>query len=181
MRTYSFATLVTAKANRPIATHLPFTIVEKEGKLTLSSHLARANVQWKKMEQLEALVIFTEPHAYISPGLYDKKESVPTWNYISVHAYGKVRIVHDQKEVFDLLESMIDTFEADYRNQWNELSSTYKTNMAKGIVAFQVDVTELQAAEKLSQNKTDEERQRIKENLSKSPNSMDQLLSGYIK
>ena len=89
MQRFSFATIITAKNNYPIATHLPFLVQKKEDKIILQSHFALANSQWKEIEKDEILVIFSEPHAYISASNYDTKENVPTWNYISVHAYGK--------------------------------------------------------------------------------------------
>lgn len=181
IKTFNFGTIVSTVASRPVATHLPFVVAQAGKNIVLSSHFARANTQWQDIEGKEVLVIFAEPHAYISPRFYDKKESVPTWNYVSVHAYGKVKIIADQEEVFAVLESMIDTFEADYKHQWSELSPDYKINMAKGILAFEVHVSEIQAVEKLSQNKSDAERQRIKDALSASNIGTEQLVGKYMK
>ena len=96
MRRYNFATLVTAKNEMPFATHLPFIIEETGENLILSSHLARANPQWKDFDGAEVLVVFAEPHAYISPMWYAEKLSVPTWNYVAVHAYGKVKMFGEE-------------------------------------------------------------------------------------
>src|ERR1051325_6086478 len=89
MKRYSFATMVTIKDQLPIATQLPFVINDNAGRIVLSSHFALANEQAKYIESNTSLIIFSEPHSYISPAHYDKQESVPTWDYIAVHAYGK--------------------------------------------------------------------------------------------
>src|SRR5438874_10483822 len=77
IKQYSFATIVTVKDNFPTATHLPFTIREVDGKLILTAHFARANDQWKQIAESPVLVIFSEPHAYISPRHYEKELNVP--------------------------------------------------------------------------------------------------------
>lgn len=181
MRQYNFATLVTAKDNFPRGTHLPFVINERDGKLILTSHYAKANEQWKEVTENQCLVIFNEPHAYISPTHYDKVESVPTWNYLSVHAYGKARLLAGVEESIAVLESMIDSFEASYKQQWDGISDDYKLKMIKGIVAFEIEVTDLQAKKKLSQNKTLAERQRIIETLAHSEHGTEQDLARIMK
>jgi len=93
MKQYSFATIITVKDSISIATQLPFIIEASRDKLILGSHFAVANEQSKYIEAATSLVIFTEPHAYISPVHYDKRESVSTWDYIAVHAYGKQRLL----------------------------------------------------------------------------------------
>jgi transcriptional regulator len=87
MKRYSFATIITAKNSFPIGTHLPFVVTTINDSLVLTSHFARANEHWQEIENSKVLVIFSEPHAYISAKNYDKKLNVPTWNYISIHAY----------------------------------------------------------------------------------------------
>src|SRR5258708_27777284 len=80
MQRYSFATIVTDVDGIPQATHLPFLLKEENDKLILRSHFAKANPQSKQVFGKTSLVIFTEPHAYISPKSYEKEENVPTWN-----------------------------------------------------------------------------------------------------
>jgi transcriptional regulator len=181
MKEFSFATIITAKDNLPVATHLPFIISTADDKIILTSHFARANNQWEHVEDNAVLVIFSEPHAYISPRHYDKELNVPTWNYISVHAYGQGKIIRDSEAVFDVLKATINYYEASYQRQWDSLPGDYKSKMAKGIVAFQVEVTDLQAKMKLSQNRTDTERHKIIDALSKSDTTNEQLISSYMK
>ncbi|PTS94494.1 FMN-binding negative transcriptional regulator [Pedobacter sp. HMWF019] len=181
MQRYSFATLVTAKDQLPIATHLPFHIELREHTVVLSSHFAKANPQAQELIDRPALVIFNEPHAYIAPRNYDKQENVPTWNYISVHAYGKATILHEEIQQLELMEKMISTYDKDYLEQWASLSNSFKLKMLKGIVAFEITVNDLQAQQKLSQNKTENERKKIINDLKNSKHSTDQDLAGYMK
>ena len=181
MKQYSFATIVTNKEGIPIATQLPFSINYSSGKLVLISHFAAANEQAKYIEGHTSLVIFSEPHAYISPTHYDKKESVPTWDYIAVHAYGKAKIISEEEAVANVLEQTIQVYEASYLPQWNSLPEKFKKGMMKGIVAFELEVTDLQGQKKLSQNKTEAERQRIIAQLEKSNNTTETAIADYIR
>lgn len=181
MKQYSFATIITVKDHIPLATQLPFVVDDRSDKLVLSSHFALANEQAKYIEANTSLVIFAEPHAYISPGHYDKWESVPTWNYMAVHAYGKAKITEDETAKIRALEQMIQFYEKDYLQQWNGLSDKFKTGMMKGIVAFELEVTDLQGQKKLSQNKTEAERKRIAEHLEKSGNTVEKDIADYIR
>ncbi len=166
MRQYAFATIVSEVDGKPFASHLPFVVEWKEdGTIQLLAHFAKANPQWQTLEGQTALVIFNEPHAYISPSLYDKELSVPTWNYIAVHAYGHATLITEEAAVRELLEKQIQSFEKEYFTQWMNLPEPFKAAMQKGITAFRIDVTELQGKEKLSQNKSAQERERIGKHL----------------
>ena len=181
MRRFSFGTMVTAQEAGPVATHLPFLVESNGDQLVLRSHLAKANAQWKDLETQPILVIFTEPHAYISPSLYEKTLNVPTWNYLAVHAYGQGKLIQGEGAVIDLLEATIDQYEPAYQAQWETLPEAYKMGLANGLVAFEITVTDLQAKKKLSQNKTAKEQQNIIESLSESPHSNEQLIADYMK
>jgi transcriptional regulator len=181
MKQFSFGTIITSRDNLPIGTHLPFLVSIKEDKILLTSHFAKSNEQWKDIEKNKILIILSEPHAYISPRNYDQVLNVPTWNYISVHAYGEGKIITETDKVFKILESTIDNYEIDYEQQWNNLPEEYKLEMSKGIVAFEVVVTDLQAKKKLSQNKTVAEQNNIINSLSKSSNCNEQLIADYMR
>lgn len=181
IRKYSFGCIVTVKDNYPTATHLPFVLEEKDNELLLTSHFAKANPQWKEVIENDCLIVFSEPHAYISPSHYDNKESVPTWNYLAVHVYGKGELMKSDEESMMQLESMIRSFEAVYHIQWEQLSMEYKLKMMKGIVAFKIKVANIQAKKKLSQNKNQNERQRIISSLEKSLNSNENQIADYMR
>jgi transcriptional regulator len=127
------------------------------------------------------LVLFSEPHAYISPSNYEKLLNVPTWNYISVHAYGKAKILHEQEEKAVVLEQTISFYEAAYKVQWDQLPEDYRVGMMKGIVAFEIVVTDIQGKKKLSQNKTMHEQANIVASLSKSTDSNEQTIAAYMQ
>lgn len=181
MKQFSFATIITAKENFPVATHLPFLVSVKEDKIILTSHFAKANEHWAAVVENKVLVIFTEPHAYISPKNYDKELNVPTWNYISIHAYGQGKLITRTDKVIEILEATIDNYELAYMQQWNSLPEDFKLKMIKGIVAFEIEVTELQAKKKLSQNKTDAEQRRIIDSLSDSDKDNEQHIADYMR
>jgi transcriptional regulator len=181
MKQYSFATIITTKDQVPLATHLPFFVADSSEKLVLRAHFAIANEQAKYVEHQTSLVIFSEPHAYISPTHYDRQESVPTWNYLAVHAYGTAKILDTEAAKAELLEQMINSYEPAYMEQWNSLSEKFKTGMMRGIVAFELEVTDLQGQQKLSQNKSDTERERIIQQLEKSSDSVENTLAGYMR
>ena len=107
MKQFSFATIITAKDNLPVATHLPFLVSTRGDEVILTAHFAKANEQWAAIENNKVLVIFTEPHAYISPRHYEKGLDVPTWNYIAIHAYGEGKLITETNKVFEVLEAAI--------------------------------------------------------------------------
>lgn len=181
MSRYSFAIIITVRENIPVATHLPFIISRREDNIILTSHFAKANQHWKEISENKVLVIFNEPHAYISPKHYDKELNVPTWNYFSVHAYGEGKLITDMQRTFEILETTIENYEIEYKKQWNHLPEDYKLRMAKGIVAFEVIITDLQAKKKLSQNKTADEQLKIIESLSKSNNTNERDIAKYMR
>jgi transcriptional regulator len=181
MRRYSFATIITCIDNIPVATQLPFIIDDSSGKLLLRAHFAMANEQAQHIEDNTSLVIFSEPHAYISPSHYDKRESVPTWDYIAVHAYGKARLLEDEASKLQVLEQMITFYERGYMEQWNSLPDKFKTGMMRGIAAFELEVSDLQGQKKLSQNKTEAERERIIRHLEENGDNTAKDLAIYIK
>ena len=126
------------------------------------------------------LVIFTEPHAYISPKNYPKEAEVPTWNYIAVHAYGKARLLQGEEEHLNLLERTIKNYEAEYFDQWQKLPHEFRSKMIKGIVGFEIVVNDLQAKSKLSQNRSEVEKENIIHSLSESPSESEREIAQYM-
>ncbi|MES2592018.1 MAG: FMN-binding negative transcriptional regulator [Bacteroidota bacterium] len=181
MKANSFATLVSTKDKSIRATHLPFIIENREGKIFLVSHMAKANPQWLEFVDSELLIIFQGPHGYISPIHYEKKQNVPTWNYIAVHAYGKGRSLDQPATVIDIMERTIINFEASYFEQWKGLSDNYKYGMIKGIVAFEIEVERVEGKFKLSQDKTKTEQQNIINAFEKSSDSLEAGIAHEMK
>ncbi|MDB5145256.1 MAG: FMN-binding negative transcriptional regulator [Mucilaginibacter sp.] len=180
LQKYSFATIITAVNGVPEATHLPFLVKQENDKIYLLSHFAKANPQSAHIIDNTSLVIFTEPHAYISPRNYEKEENVPTWNYIAIHTYGNAVLIEDEAKKAELLKHTIEYYDAGYLQQWDKLSDHYKSKMMKGIVAFEIEVTDLQGKQKLSQNRTEQERENIINSLSKSDDANEKEIAAYM-
>lgn len=179
MKDNSFAIIVSTKNGLPVASHLPFHVEVGEDCLTLTAHFARVNRQWKDLA--EVLVIFSGPHAYISPSNYDREENVPTWNYVAVHAYGEVELVENEAEGISILEDLIRQSEPAYLDQWERLSDEYRQRLFKGIVPFRVKVTSLKAQHKMSQNKTADERECIIRSLENDKDAAAQSMAAYMR
>jgi transcriptional regulator len=172
MRANPFAILVSNADGVPFATHVPVLIEEHADQLVVRSHMARANPHWKSMKEgEESLIIFHGPHAYISPSLYEIRESVPTWNYAAVHVYGEPTLFSGEEGLTETLNQVINTFESSYMAQWSEMSEEYRSRMMKHIVGFEIRAKRLEAKFKLSQNRTKGEQARIIESLSQNPDS----------
>lgn len=163
MTRHSFAVVVSVADSLPVATHLPLSLRREGGELFLRGHFAKANPRWQQLEAGETLVIFSGPHAYVSPEHYDKRESVPTWNYLAVHAYGVARLIDrdDRTTLETLMADLVVQHEPAYQEQWDALSDAYKLGMMRGVVGFELHVTRLEGKAKLSQNKSREEQAKI--------------------
>ncbi|MDR7071048.1 FMN-binding negative transcriptional regulator [Fictibacillus barbaricus] len=162
----SFATIVTTEKGRPIATHLPLQLTKKADTYYFTGHMAFGNPQWKTLESCEdVLVMFQGPHAYISSSWYEE-ENVPTWNYQSVHVYGSASILSEEELKQDLT-MLLQKYEKHRENRvlWDNLSSQLLEEQVKGIVGFKIKVQEIQAANKLSQNRKEEDYHNIIKNL----------------
>jgi transcriptional regulator len=166
IRQYGFAVLVTADQDGvPFATHLPLILDSARGENgTLIGHVARANPQGPALDGRPTLAIFQGPHAYISPTWYGTpKTSVPTWNYVAVHAYGVPRLVADRAEVHHLLVRMVESFEPPGPKSWRmaDADPGFLDRMMRGVIAFEMPIDRLEGKAKLSQNRPVTDRPRI--------------------
>ena len=172
MRANPFAILISSSDKGPFATHLPLLVRDEGNSLTLRGHFAKGNAHCSLIEQgKESLVIFHGPHAYISPRLYEIRESVPTWNYATVHAYGKGRILADDADRKQILADLISQFDSSYYTQWQSFGDDYRERMLRHIVAFEIQVTRVETKFKLSQNRTKTEQENVIKALSGSNDS----------
>ncbi|MGA9854822.1 MAG: FMN-binding negative transcriptional regulator [Gammaproteobacteria bacterium] len=157
LRRYPFALLLTTNAESIQATHLPFMIDAERGPQgTLLGHMARANPHWQLFDgRREALVVFTGPHAYISPSWYADKITVPTWNYVAIHAHGRPAIVEDKLRVRAMLERLVSEHEAYVNPPWSTAQADdYVQQQLDYIVAFEFEITRLEGTFKLNQNRS---------------------------
>tara|TARA_R110000851_G_scaffold177959_4_gene324863 strand:- start:1341 stop:1949 length:609 start_codon:yes stop_codon:yes gene_type:complete len=177
----SFGILINQTDGRPWATHIPLELdVDDEGKDILAGHISKANPQWKSFKgNEEVLAIFNGPHSYISSSWY-KEEEVPTWNYIAVHVYGKIHILNDEA-VLDSLHKLVDKYEKASTNPVSINNLSHKTmRQIKGIVGFQIGITDIHATYKLSQTRP-EDHPKIIEELQKTNNPGSHEIANMIK
>ena len=140
----SFAILITNSQTNLKATHLPMLLDRNEGELgTLIGHIAAANDQLRNNEN-EALAIFSGAHKYISSSWYETDQSVPTWNYVTAHAYGLIDIKDDFEDKFEIVSRLVEYYEAeDSRYKVSSLDKNYLNGLLKGITAFSMKITRL--------------------------------------
>ncbi len=160
----SFATLVTMEKGKPIATHLPMELKKQGEDYYLTGHLAYGNRQWKTFDG-EVLAIFHGPDAYVSSSWYEHEE-VPTWNYQAVHVYGQA-VILEKEELIEELSRMLKKYEGNRENPvlWDMLSPELLEKELKGTVGFQIKISDIQAAYKLSQNRKERDYRTIMERL----------------
>ncbi len=159
---HSFGTIVMTEQGKPIATHLPLQFIKEKDTYYITGHMAYGNPQWRTFETCEdVLVMFQGPHAYISSSWYEE-ENVPTWNYQAVHVNGTSSILNEQELKQDLT-MLLQKYEKYRKNPvlWDKLSPQLLEKQLKGIVGFKIKVQEIQAANKLSQNRNEEDYQNI--------------------
>ena len=163
MRLIGFATLVTTGLE---ANHLPMLF--QDG--VLRGHVARANPVWKAGDGA-VLAIFLGPHAYVSPGWYPSKaetgKAVPTWNYITVHARGPVRWIQDADWLRAHVATLSDTHEAGRAQPWamTDAPAAYIDSLVSAIVGFEITIETLEGKWKLSQNRSDADRDGVRAGL----------------
>ena len=166
MRSYSFAILFGMQSApesvaTPVATHLPMVVKDEGEHGLIEGHFARANRHWQSLGGRETLVVFPGPHSYVSPTLYTDPLSVPTWNYIAVHAYGAMELVDDEPGKDALLKGLIAQNEPAYAEQWRELPEGFRRTLLGGIVGFRIPIARIEGKSKLSQNRESQERRNV--------------------
>ena len=155
----NFAAIVTFDGDRPIATHTPVEVVETDMGWTVYGHISRANAQRRSLDNQQALLIFQGPHTYISATWYTNVD-VPTWDYMIVHIYGKVREIQGD-ELYALLSRLVQDHETTSSYRLEGLPQDMVQKEIKGVFGFAIDVTQIDGGFKLSQRKTEEERDSI--------------------
>ena len=157
-----FAILMSVHKERPIATHIPLVLEKRNDKSYLVGHISKGNQQWKSLAKQETvLAVFSNPHSYVSSSWYGH-ENVPTWNYIAVHVYGKARLIVGE-ELFLSLKKLTDKYEANSENpvRVESLSKEIIKTGMRGIVGFEIEVKDIEANFKLSQNRNTEDYQNV--------------------
>ncbi len=166
VRRHAFATLISSGSAGLVASHVPLLHEALPGAPgRLLGHLARGNPQLADLSGgREVLAIFHGPHAYVSPSWYATQPSVPTWNYAVVHAYGTVEAVSDETALTALVDRLAETYEAGRDPHWHlaDQPETYRRGMLRGIGGFAITLTRLEGKFKLSQNRDEVDRHRVR-------------------
>lgn len=187
IRSSGLATLVTATAEGPFATPLPLLLEESEGEWgTLYGHLARANPHWRLEPIGPALAIFMGPDAYVSPSWYPSKQQhgkvVPTWNYVTVQAFGPVEFFDDPDRLLDVVTRLTDQHEAGRPKPWKvaDAPSDFVRAQLRAIVGVRLPIARLLGKRKLSQNRTPADRAAVATALSASEHEVERAIGRLI-
>ena len=163
--THPLAVLVAAGSSGLVANHIPLLRLQDGGRVILRGHVARANDFWKiTPAESSVLAIFGGPDRYISPAWYPTKaetgEVVPTWNYLVVHAHGRITFTQDSGWLRTLVEALTNRHEGVRPRPWKvaDAPSGYLDKMLRAIVGFEIAVERLEGKFKASQNRTERER-----------------------
>ena len=167
-----FASLITVGSSGLFASHIPM-VLEQNGPMgQLRGHISRANTQWRDYNpSIEALAIFSGPQHYITPNWYLEKQDtgkvVPTWNYVVVHAYGYLNIIEDAEWLRTHLASLTSIHEAESPVPWKigDAPEDYIAALLKGIVGLEMTIERLEGKWKVSQNRSDEDRNGVAKGL----------------
>jgi transcriptional regulator len=178
IRRHSFATVVTSGPSGLAASHLPLLLDADAGPQgVLLGHMARANPQWQQVET-EVLAVFTGPHAYVSPASYGEEGTVPTWNYVTVPAYGTFEVVDDKDGLLDILRRTVHVYESPRAEPWSfDESAPHVGKLLKAIVGFRIEITRLEGKWKLSQNHPEGRRSKVIDALAQQSDKDSQAIS----
>lgn len=169
----SFAIIIGSDGNFPTATHVPLDIQEHEGEKIFTGHMMKNTDHHRAFAQNEnVLVIFNGPHCYVSANWYEKKNVASTWNYIDVHAKGKIKFT-DEEQTKIIIKNITDKYEGpESQAAFDKLPKEYVERLVKAIVGFTIEVSDIDNVFKLSQNHDHSTREKIISNL-KSRNDED--------
>ena len=153
---------------RPVATQVPVFIEEKEGKLFLTGHMMKQTDHHKAFEKNpQVLCVFTGPHTYVSASWYTNPHQASTWNYMSVHVRGRMCFLDEQglEAVLRKTSLHFEKNNAASPTSFDNLPREYSSKLMKAIVAFEIEVEEMDHVFKLSQNRDRESYGQIIEKL----------------
>jgi transcriptional regulator len=164
IETVGFGMVFAQTLDGPRVAHTPL-LLTADG--AVQFHLARSNALTRHLEGTTALIVVNGPDAYVSPRWYDNRDTVPTWDYVTLELEGRVRRIDDAAlEAF--LHAAIARHEGKLGGEpWRaeESSEQVWTGLFRGITGFAMEVTERRPTFKLSQKKSVAERARIADGL----------------
>jgi len=174
IKQHPLATLVVNSNSGLSANHIPLRLAHNSSSdIVLQGHIAKANPLWKEKPE-EALAIFQGTDAYISPNWYPTKQEhgkvVPTWNYVAVHASGKIQFINDRSWKLSFLHSLTTEHESSQEQPWaiSDAPKDFIEKMLDAIVGFEIAVHELNGKWKVSQNQVEKNQAGVIDGLSAS-------------
>ncbi len=183
MRERPFATLVTQGKAGPGADHLPLHLTPNG---RLQGHVARANPIWRDAADTDVLAIFHGPQAYVTPSWYATKRehgrAVPTWNYVVVHARGRLRAVEDVAWLRQQLDDLVERHESGFDHPWrvDDAPADYIEKMLAAIVGIEIEITGLSGKWKISQNQPAINREGVVAGLRQQGTTDSQAMAGLV-
>jgi transcriptional regulator len=186
MQANSWALLTTAdEEGVPFCTHLVLQWEDDDSPHgSLIGHMARNNDHWKLFARnVPSLAIFWGPHAYVSPTWYAPGPKVPTWNYVTVHAYGRPQLIEATPAVLMVLTRLAAQYEGNGATSWGlgRLPPGNAAEQTKSIVAFRIPLERVETKLKLSQNRDLEDRHRVIAKLEASDSQDSQATAAWMK
>lgn len=162
IRDHALATLTTNGADVPYATHLPSLLAPgvPEGAPLVGSeligHMNRSNPHWRSLtDGMRALMVFQGPGCYVTPTVYRTNPAAPTWDFVSVHLRGRLRLVQGEEQTFQIILATVERLESTFRGTWDPASSLeYFRQILPGVGAFRLEIEAVDTMLKLSQEKT---------------------------
>ena len=172
-----FGTLVTLGGDGLIASHLPMLVDPAPAPYgTLLGHVAKANPQWRDpAPAVEALAMFVGPNGYVTPSWYPTKREtgkvVPTWNYVAIHAYGRIEFFEEAARLLALVTRLTERQETPRAAPWlvSDAPADFVRAQLKGIVGFALPIGRLEGKWKMSQNRTPADRAGVCDGLAREP------------
>ncbi|MEH6558170.1 MAG: FMN-binding negative transcriptional regulator [Oceanicoccus sp.] len=152
---HAFGQLISTHRGKLYSTHMPLLLSDDKTKLL--GHVAKHNPQHQDIENQQVMVTLEGPHDYISPSWYSAP-GVPTWNYQALHIYGRCKVSTDSTKIIPIIEALTKKNEMNFDMPW---VAQYPASMLGAIVAIDISIDELQCKYKLSQNRSDLDRDQV--------------------
>ena len=164
IESHSFATLISQHDGEPFASHVPLLLDRDAGPHgRLIGHFAKANPQAETAVNQTVLAIFHGPHAYISPQWYAAQNVVPTWNFVAVHAYGRLVPIDDRDRLASVIRKTVETYEQTRATPWSldTPDADFLGKLLNAIVGFEIEIERIEGKWKLNQNHPTERREKV--------------------
>jgi len=168
MKENAFAVITGTCEKYPVATQIPLHIKTVDGKIFLEGHMMRKTDHHLAFEKnSNVLVLFTGPHCFVSANWYTDPSIGSTWNYMTVHAKGRINFV-DEAGTLQMVKALSDRYVGTQSAaSFDSLSKDYINHMVKAIVGFTIEVESLDNVFKLSQNRDEASQKNIISQLKK--------------